>query len=246
MEYKLVLTTGFLFVVGSILITLTHIINRPTQLQIKKDWLKYGVYFIIVSGLLMIGYLGRWLIAIVMIAIAIGGAVELNLNLRFRSAYSGSLSNAFFLILLLALGHLLLKNYHDWYPAFAFIFLIVSVTDSYSQLFGRFFGKHKLCPNLSPYKTWEGLVGGIVSAMIIACLLRFLLTDMNLLKILGLGLTIALSATTGDLLFSCIKRKIGIKDFSGILPGHGGILDRFDSLIVAAPVTYWAWLIIFY
>lgn len=245
MEYKLILTTGFLFVVGAILITLTHRLNRPTQPQIKKDWLKYGVYFTIISGLLMIGYLGRWLIALILIAIAIGGAVELNLNLRSRIAYSSNLSNAFFLILLLALGHLLLKNYHDWYPAFAFIFLIVSVTDSYSQLFGRLLGKHKLCPNLSPHKTWEGLVGGLVSAMMITWLLRFLLTDMSLLKIFGLGLTIALSATTGDLLFSYIKREIGIKDFSGILPGHGGILDRFDSLIVAAPVTYWARLIIF-
>lgn len=245
MEYKLTLTTGFLFVVGAILITLAHKLNRTEQSQIKKDWLKYGVYFTIIFGLLLIGYCGRWLIALVLAAIAFGGAIEFYLNLRARSAYSRSLSYALFFILSLALGHLLLKNHHDWYPAFAFVFLIVSVTDSFSQLFGRLLGNHKLCPKLSPGKTWEGLLGGLVSAMVITWLLRFLLPGMTLLRIFGLGLTIALSATMGDLLFSSIKRKIGIKDFSGILPGHGGILDRFDSLIVAAPVTYWARLIIF-
>lgn len=244
MEYKLILTTGFLFAVGAILIAFAHRFNRLEQSRIRKDWLKYGVYFTIISGLLLIGHCGRWLIAFVLAAIAFGGAIELYLNLRARSAYSRSLSYALFLILALALGHLLLKNHHDWYPWFAFVLLLVSATDSFSQLFGRLLGKHKLCPNLSPHKTWEGLLGGVVSAMLIAWLLRFLLPDLTLSRILSLGLTIALAAIMGDLLFSYVKRKIGIKDFSGILPGHGGILDRFDSLIVAAPVTHWAWLML--
>jgi phosphatidate cytidylyltransferase len=244
MEYRLALTTGFLFAVGAILIALAHKFNRLEQSRTGRDWLKYGVYFTIISGLLLIGYCGRGLIALVLAAIAFGGAIELYLNLRARSAYSCSLSYALFLILALALGHLLLAEYHDWYAAFAFVLLLVSATDSFSQLFGRLLGKHKLCPNLSPHKTWEGLLGGIVSAMMIAWLLRFLLPDITLSKILGLGLTIAVAANMGDLLFSYIKRKIGIKDFSGILPGHGGILDRFDSLVVAAPVAHWTWLMI--
>jgi len=144
-----------------------------------------------------------------------------------------------FVVLTVCLGHLLLGNAAVWFSTFAFVFLLVATTDSFSQLWGKLLGNHKLCPQLSPGKTWEGLIGGFVSTAAVSGLLKFLLPDVSLLHLFGLGLLVAASATAGDLLFSYIKRRIGIKDFSGLLPGNGGILDRFDSLIVTAPVFYW-------
>ncbi|UCE67234.1 MAG: CDP-archaeol synthase [Candidatus Zixiibacteriota bacterium] len=244
MILKLTIITGLLFLIGAFIMVLTHLFKKLTGSQIKRDWLKFGVYLAIITGLLLIGFYGRWLIASVLVVIAIGGSIELYVNLRLLKSNSVIISNMFFLLLILALGHLLLENYYDWYARYAFIVLLISVTDSYSQLFGRLLGKRKLCPRLSPAKTIEGLIGGVVSALIISCLLKFLLPDITIFRILMLGLVIAISAIAGDLIFSFIKRKIGIKDFSGILPGHGGILDRFDSLIAAAPVSYWAWFLI--
>jgi len=126
-----------------------------------------------------------------------------------------------------------------WFGTFAFVFLLVGITDSYSQLWGKLAGKHKMCPHLSPHKTWEGLLGGILSALTAAGLFSFLIPELKYPQVLELGLIIALTATSGDLFFSLIKRRLSIKDFSGIIPGHGGVLDRFDSLIITAPVFYW-------
>lgn len=244
MILKLVIVTGLLFLSGAALMALTHIFRQPGRAQVKKDWIKFGVYLAIVPALLLLGYYGRFFIAIVLIAIATAGAIELHVNLRSHNPRPGTISNAFFMILILSLGHLLFENHGDWYSKFAFIFLVVSATDSFSQLSGRLLGKHKLCPGLSPGKTAEGLLGGLISALVISWLLSFLLPGLATTKILAMGSIIAVSAIIGDLIFSHIKRKIGIKDFSGILPGHGGILDRFDSLITAAPISYWAWLLI--
>lgn len=244
MTLKLAIATGLLFLSGAALIALTHSFRRPDRAQVKTDWLKFGVYLAIVASLLLLGHYGRLLIAIVLVTIAVAGAFELHVNLRSHKPRAGIISNIFFVILILSLGHLLFENHGDWYGKFAFIFLVVSATDSFSQLSGRLLGEHKLCPKLSPGKTVEGLLGGLISALIISWLLSFILPGITTAKILAMGSIIAVSAVIGDLIFSYIKRKIGIKDFSGILPGHGGILDRFDSLIAAAPVSYWAWLLI--
>lgn len=244
MIFKLIIIIGLLFSAGAVLMALIHLTGRPGVSQIKKDWLKFGVYMGLISFVLMIAYRGRWSIALMLMAISLGGAVELRANLKSRGTHPGINSNIFFLLLSAALGHLLLKGYSDWYSQFAFIFIIVSITDSFSQLWGRLLGEHKLCPKLSPGKTIEGLLGGLVTALAISRALSFLLPEIDLMKILYMGLILAASAVLGDLVFSYIKRRIGIKDFSGIIPGHGGILDRFDSLIVAAPVSYWAWKLI--
>jgi phosphatidate cytidylyltransferase len=244
MMFRLALIIGLLFLAGAILMVLGHITRRPDGSQMKRDWLKFGVYLAIVSVLMLIGYWGRLAVALVLFIIAFGGAVELYHNLRRLRPHPIIISNLFFLILFLALGHMLLESSGPWYSQFAFVFLLVSATDSFSQLTGRLLGRHRLCPSLSPGKTVEGLFGGLISALLLSSLLNFLMPDITIIRVQFTGLVIAVSAVIGDLIFSYIKRRIGIKDFSGLLPGHGGILDRFDSLIAAAPVSYWAWKLI--
>lgn len=113
-------------------------------------------------------------------------------------------------------------------------FVCIWLNDTGAYLFGSTFGKHKMAPNISPKKSWEGFVGGVFLVTLIATLLW-------IFNILGGGyvfyaIITSLAATAGDLLESLFKRRANVKDSGKLLPGHGGILDRFDSVLLASPV----------
>jgi len=118
------------------------------------------------------------------------------------------------------------------------VVMIVACADIGAYFSGRRFGKHKLAPSVSPKKTWEGLLGGVVVNAIVVLLLGvFLALDGRTWLLLALVIMgTALASVVGDLLESMVKRHRGIKDSGNILPGHGGILDRVDSLTAAMPV----------
>jgi len=116
------------------------------------------------------------------------------------------------------------------------VVLIVAFADIGAYFSGRAFGKHKLATNVSPKKTWEGLVGGVVANLIFVALLLLALNVDQWPMLLGLVMITVLASVLGDLLESMVKRHRGIKDSGNILPGHGGILDRLDSLTAALPV----------
>jgi len=111
-----------------------------------------------------------------------------------------------------------------------FSFLILSVFDGYSQITGQLFGKRKLFPKVSPNKTVEGLIGGAVIAVLSALVFRNVIEE-EPLKAIMLAAVIAVFAFAGDAAKSVYKRKYGVKNFSNLIPGNGGFLDRFDSLI---------------
>ena len=122
---------------------------------------------------------------------------------------------------------------------FLLVFITAWVSDSMAYIVGSLIGKHKLIPEVSPKKTVEGAVGGVVFA-IIGCLLYGLiielLTDVeaNYLSLSLIGLTLSVVSQLGDLIASLIKREYGVKDYSNLLPGHGGIMDRFDSVLAVS------------
>ena len=134
-------------------------------------------------------------------------------------------------------------NIHFYYllPLSVFIFLWTNDTGAYCV--GSLFGKHKLFPRISPAKSWEGSIGGGVLVLVAAFLVSLLdqnhgnLSVLNTLQWLGLGLVVTVFGTWGDLVESLIKRTLGIKDSGTILPGHGGMLDRFDSSLLAIPAS---------
>ena len=122
------------------------------------------------------------------------------------------------------------------------VFVLTMVPDSGAYFAGRAFGKHKLCPVISPHKTVEGAVGGVVSTVIFMLLYTLLLQkafdfQVNYLLAVVYGILGAGASMLGDLTFSVIKRQAKIKDYGTLLPGHGGILDRFDSTTVVAPLV---------
>ncbi|MBU8934321.1 MAG: phosphatidate cytidylyltransferase [candidate division Zixibacteria bacterium] len=120
-----------------------------------------------------------------------------------------------------------------------FLFGLLWVGDTAAMGIGSWLGKHKLAPTVSPNKTVEGFIGGIVGALAIGVLMYFWKFDyFGLWHTLGLAAGCSICGQLGDLVESMWKRSIGIKDSSAIIPGHGGVLDRFDSLLFAAPFMY--------
>lgn len=134
-----------------------------------------------------------------------------------------------------------LNYYYYLLPLSTFIFLWTNDTGAYCT--GSLFGKHKLFPRISPAKSWEGSIGGGLLVLIVASVMYYIesqgenLSGLNLIEWLGLGLVVVVFGTWGDLVESLLKRTLGIKDSGNILPGHGGILDRFDSSLMAIPAS---------
>ena len=132
---------------------------------------------------------------------------------------------------------------YTWHvPLSVFVFLWINDTGAY--LCGSLLGKHKLFPRISPGKSWEGSIGGGILVMAIAVLVWYLTEQYNMndlqlsaIEWAGLGLTVVIFGTWGDLIESLFKRTLGIKDSGNILPGHGGMLDRFDSSLLAIPAA---------
>lgn len=116
---------------------------------------------------------------------------------------------------------------------FVYLFLITMLTDTYAHLAGTLIGKHKLAPKISPNKTWEGaIVGGIFGTLCAATFYYIAISsNVNVLGLLIVTLFLSCLGQLGDLFFSTVKRNHDIKDFSNIMPGHGGVLDRLDSII---------------
>ena len=129
-----------------------------------------------------------------------------------------------------------LQGGRDWIYS---IIVIVAATDVASYIFGSLFGKRKLVPKISPSKTWEGGVAGLTFAIAASVLLHYLLDlHANLGLSIGFGGLIYFSALLGDLLESSVKRVVGVKDSGSLIPGHGGILDRMDSILISLCVGY--------
>lgn len=116
-------------------------------------------------------------------------------------------------------------------------------SDSFAYICGRLFGKHKLIPEVSPKKTVEGMIGGVAFSMLSFVVYGFAVSkiygiDANYYVLLAVGAVVSLISQLGDLVASIIKRQYGIKDYGNILPGHGGIMDRFDSILAVSPFLF--------
>lgn len=130
----------------------------------------------------------------------------------------------------------LVKSGGDW---LLFLFGILWVGDTAAMGFGKWLGKHKLAPAVSPNKTVEGFIGGIMGALAVGVLMLFWkFQNLQWYHVFGLAVGCSIFGQLGDLVESMWKRSVGIKDSSSIIPGHGGVLDRFDSLLFAAPFMY--------
>lgn len=207
-----------------------YFINRKKPKDVaRKSYTKFITYFFIINLLFFSIVIKPVLFKFLAVTIIAAGLFEL-IRLFSRDNYPQKGFFAFSLLAYLALS----MGFYSFSTLnkelILFSFLILSIFDSFSQITGQLWGETKILPEISPKKTLGGLVGGAVVAISSGLLLNKLY-DGTSLKSLLLAAGIVIFAFIGDLAASFYKRKYGVKDFSNLIPGHGGFLDRFDSLI---------------
>lgn len=216
------------FLLGAIVMALSGMRAPPGVMP--QRWLKLAVFFVIVHVVLSVAMLGPPAVTCLLVIIVTAGAVEL-----YAAWRSIPPPKPFVIAPLYAVMAVTVVYVATQLPGsvFAFVFLVTAATDGFSQVVGQLVGRHKLAPRISPAKTIEGLVGGLVAACAVALFVRGALLHWSVSATLGLALLTALSGLLGDLVASSVKRRAQIKDYSAALPGQGGVLDRFDSLLGA-------------
>lgn len=159
---------------------------------------------------------------------------------RIENTLADSLASMFTLLWIpfLASFFVLMEEADDGWTRVFIVIVAVTGNDTGALAAGMAFGKHKMSPRVSPNKTWEGFAGGIVLGTIAAAVLAYFILDGNWIAGALAGAVVSVAAVVGDLAESAIKRDISVKDMSSFIPGHGGILDRIDSVLVAAPAAY--------
>jgi phosphatidate cytidylyltransferase len=138
------------------------------------------------------------------------------------------------------LSHLLLiRSLPNGFGLIVYLFMCVACNDILAYAVGRSLGRHKMSPVISPGKTWEGFWGGAAGTMIAALVFHYAVSNISISTIVSLALLTIVAAPLGDLIISVIKREFCTKDSGSLLPGHGGLLDRFDSLVLTVPAFYY-------
>ena len=148
-------------------------------------------------------------------------------------AFVFGLSHMAYLLSMPAIGHTQVNGR----TLLLFLVFVTEMSDVLQYVWGKLLGKRKVLPTISPKKTWEGLVGGILTTMLLSLAIRFL-TPFSWWETLVVALLISVVGFFGGAVMSAVKRDLGVKDFGALIPGHGGVLDRVDSLCYAAPVFF--------
>lgn len=200
-----------------------------------------GMYLFISSCLYAGGYAGHEIYIpyiIIILVLLISGLYMHNVNpvsqwglLLFAQCYCAG-----FLSLLCFIPYMASSVYNPLPVLMIFIFIWLNDTGAY--LIGSWKGRHRLFQRISPLKSWEGFWGGLTVVVLISLIFSRFFSDMSWYYWLIFAVITVISATFGDLLESLLKRTYGVKDSGNILPGHGGVLDRFDSVILASPAAY--------
>ena len=144
-----------------------------------------------------------------------------------------------YVVVPLALTNLLVILHGEFSPMILMsVFIFAWCNDTFAYLTGMKFGKHKLFERISPKKTWEGWIGGFVFTIIAAIIVAYFSDALHTIDFIAIAVITSVFGTFGDLVESMFKRQFGVKDSGNILPGHGGILDRFDILLVVLPIVF--------
>ncbi|MFW6248442.1 MAG: phosphatidate cytidylyltransferase [Bacteroidota bacterium] len=128
-------------------------------------------------------------------------------------------------------------DHYHWEIILGFMILLW-INDTFAYITGSLTGKHLLFPEISPKKTWEGTIGGILMTIIVSIVLSYIMDTLNTSHWIFIGIITAITGTLGDLTESKIKRNLDVKNSGTFLPGHGGILDRTDSMLIALPCVF--------
>lgn len=208
--------------------------SRGVSPEVRRArWIKFAIYVVIVHAVLAAAIAGRAAIAALIVAIAAAGVVEIRRASRSLDRDRFWIPVVFAAVAAAAIAFALTAR-----PLLsAYLYLVVAAFDGFSQAGGQLAGRRRLAPTVSPGKTVEGFLIGFAGAIVCALLLRGA-ASVNA----GVAVTLAAIASfvglAGDLAASWVKRRARIKDYATLLPGHGGVLDRFDSFLAVAAVMW--------
>lgn len=205
---------------GIIAVVVTSLMRQPQGLEPGEGW--YGLF-----------------IALPVYAVALIVLIPIVRNRVQGQLQSIALAIVGFIYIGWMFGHLcFLANATNAYGYLLYVLFATELNDVAAFTFGKLFGKHPLRSNISPKKTWEGALGALSVSMALPWALRFSFPHFGPLQLVLAGLIVGVGGQLGDLSISVLKRDIGIKDMGAGIPGHGGILDRIDSLIYVAPLFF--------
>jgi phosphatidate cytidylyltransferase len=217
--------TFALFVAGGLVMAVGSA-SRTAEVR-RQRWLKFAVFFAIVHGVLALAALGR--VGVVALVVGVLASSTVEAVAAWRRMPPPRPAVLALLGMLVAAGSVA-AGVLARPPAIAWLFLGCAAFDGFSQVIGQWLGRTPLAPRLSPAKTLEGALGGCLAAIAVAVWLRAL-PGRSPAESAGLGLAIGAASLAGDLAGSWAKRLAGLKDYSALLPGHGGVLDRFNSFL---------------
>jgi len=220
------------YVLGIFLMLLINELANLKQVESKFPLLLFG------GGLLTTGVFIEWGGAKELIVAALLYLLLCAFTLLRAVQPAREITKSFFIIAYVFLPLLYCIQITTVFPRLIlFIFILIWSSDSFAYVVGRFFGKRPLAPILSPKKTIEGFLGGIIGTISVAIIANYYWNLLPLHIGISLALGVSIAAPLGDLLASAIKREADVKDSGVFLPGHGGALDRLDSFITAAPLA---------
>jgi len=228
-------------ITGFTVLSLLFVKEFARATGLYRDWGFVVLIYAVVLGLFWTAWIDWYGL---FVAMPVYGVFLLFLMPTFRNEYAGMIQKVgLSTIALVYLGwfpaHLaFLTNHPNWYAYLLFLIVGTELNDASAFLTGKLFGKHPLVPNVSPKKTIEGTLGSLVFVAVFVWLVRAWLPGFSPLLCVLSVLIIWIGGTMGDLAISFVKRDIGIKDMGALIPGHGGLLDRFDSLLMTGPLFF--------
>lgn len=238
----LVLIGGRLLLIGCFIIGLMGVrefYHGFESLKIKPSYMVANISILALYAINLFApadsnYYMLWFLAVVIMSLL----YLFNIENRELADAMATLTGIFYVIFLSF--HVTLVEQTGEYGILVWlIFLTAFGTDIMAYFTGFAIGKHKLCPKISPKKTIEGSVGGIIGSVLLCGLFGYFVIPRLLLHCIIIGVLGGVISQFGDLTASIFKRKMGIKDYGNLIPGHGGILDRFDSVLFTAPMVYY-------
>ena len=215
-----------------------YFINRKKEKHVRINaWKKYFTYFFIINSFFVFIMYAPALFRGICFLIVLGGAFEM-FRLQRNSHQQQTWSRfAIYFLTYTVTSVLFCFLAFENKEILVLMLFTVCVFDAFSQLSGQMFGKRKICPRISPNKTIGGTIGGTVAALILGIIANFnSLWEVS--HVVFLIIFVAIASFAGDLAASYVKRLYAVKDYGRLLPGHGGILDRFDSLIAAGALMF--------
>jgi phosphatidate cytidylyltransferase len=235
---KALFSALFFVVTALTLFEFYSLINKGGKANIAVVPATIAGLFLYVSVPLNIYFDGKWalgglaLYLFVFMIIAIGELFRQKENPLQNWAYF--IMGQVYVVLPFVLLDVISINFNKYF--LLALFALIWVYDSGAYIFGVTLGKHRLFERISPKKSWEGAIGGLLAACGVSLIFAHFLPSLQIIGWLGFAVLVVVAGTFGDLSESLMKRTLNIKDSGKILPGHGGMLDRFDSLLFAAPV----------